>query len=185
MEEENNILETEENIEKLGEHADQGWSKYLALTTAFIAVIAAIASLQSGKFANESLVEKNNAVLYQSKASDQYNFYQAKGIKRHIAENFYSQTKDQKLKAQADRYSSEQADIKKEADEFMQKVDHANSMSDKLMERHHKAALSVTFFQIAIALSAMSALLRRKSFWYLSILLTIGGLGFFIISLVR
>jgi len=44
--------------------------------------------------------------------------------------------------------------------------------------------MAVTFFQIAIALSAMSALLKRKSFWIFSVFVTLGGILFFIQSLI-
>ena len=54
MEEENDTLETRERLEDLKERATQGWTKYLAITTALIAMVAAIASLLSGTFSNEA-----------------------------------------------------------------------------------------------------------------------------------
>ncbi len=175
MEEENTIGEIKESMEKLEEFTGR-WSKYLAITTAFIAVIAAIATLQSGNFANQALLEKNDAVLLQSKASDQYNYYQAKGIKKNIAEASYLSTKDEKQKQEAQRYDAEQRGIQKTADAYEAQAAESNKQAEHFLEQHHRAALAVTFFQIAIALSAMSALLKRKSFWYLSLALTAGGL---------
>ena len=49
----------------------------MALSTAVLAVLAAIASLLSGQHANE-------AVMDQIEASDQWNYYQAKGIKAAV-----------------------------------------------------------------------------------------------------
>ena len=63
MSEEINPHESREQLEKLEEGMTESWSKYLALTTALIAVIAAIVSLRSSYFADRSLLEKNNAVL--------------------------------------------------------------------------------------------------------------------------
>jgi len=97
MEEENLTQEVKEKLEEVNEHVGN-WNRYLALTTAFIAVIAAIASLQSGSYANEAVLEKNTAILFQNKASDQWNYYQAKGIKKNLADAFYQQTNDPKLK---------------------------------------------------------------------------------------
>lgn len=182
MEEEINVQETKENLERLGE-TEVGWNKYLALTTAFIAVIAAIATLQSGDFANRALIEKNDAILFQNKASDQYGYYQAKGIKKNLAEFFYEETRDGQFKQQAERYQTEQDGIKKQAEEYTKRVDESNEKSAKLFEKHHKAALAVTLFQIAIALSAISALLKRKYFWILSLLLAAGGAATFILAL--
>ncbi len=182
MEEENTTGEIKENLEKISENA-KDWNMYLAVTTAIIAVLAAIASLLSGTFSNEAILEKNNAILYQNKASDQWSYYQAKGVKKNLAESFYEQFGNEKLKADVDRYTKEQEEIKKQADEFEKKVKESNINSFRQLEKHHKSALAVTFFQIAIALSAISALLKRKSFWYISILLAAIGLGFFLIGL--
>jgi hypothetical protein len=183
MEEEGKIQEIKESLETF-EETTVSWNRYLALTTAFIAVVAAVATLVSGNFASKALLEKNDAVLLQNKASDQYAWYQAKGIKKNLAEFLYQQKKEEKLKNAVDRYGKEQTEIKKQADDYAKQVDEANVRSEKLFERHHKVALGVTFFQIAIALSAMSALLKRKSFWTFSIVVTIIGLGFFLIGLL-
>lgn len=180
MEEENLVQETKEKLEEVAEHAGS-WNRYLALTTAVIAVIAAIASLQSGSFANEAVLEKNNAILFQSKSSDQWNYYQAKGIKKNVADAFYQQTHDEKLKKDSMKYQQEQDAIQKQARDFEQKVTEANDKSNTLFDKHHKEALSVTFFQIAIALSAMSALLKRRSFWVFSI--AVGFVGTFLLVL--
>ncbi len=50
------VGEIKEKLEEINEHT-KGWNKYLALTTALIAVLAAIASLLSGSYANEAVIE--------------------------------------------------------------------------------------------------------------------------------
>lgn len=182
MEEENITLEIKEKIEQVTEHA--GWNKYLAITTAIIAVVAAIASLMSGSYANEAVLQKNDAILNQSKASDQWNYYQAKGIKKTLADEFFKQNMDKQQKKISEKYAKEQKQIQDQASEYEKKVKEINDKSDHFFEKHHKEALAVTFFQIAIALSAMSALLKRKSFWLFSILLTVIGGTFFAMGLV-
>ncbi len=173
--EEDITLEIKDKIE---EAAEGNWNKYLAITTAIIAVMAALASLQSGTFANESLLEKNNAILAQSKASDQWNYYQAKGIKKNLAEYIFEQTNDTKSKENVDRYTKEQSDIQKQAEDLQKQAEENNIKSEKLFEKHHKTAFAVTLFQIAITLSAITALIRRKTLWYLSILLALAGVFF-------
>ena len=183
MEEESKIQEIKESLEKF-EETQVTWNLGLALTTALIAVVAAIASLLSGNFANQALVEKNDAVLLQNKASDEYSWYQAKSIKKALAEFNYAQTKDDAAKQQVAQYEKDETDIKTQADDYAKQVEEANARSEQLFERHHNFALSVTFLQVAIALSAMSALLRRKSFWFLSLAVTVAGLVFFVIGLI-
>lgn len=165
--EEENPLEAKEKLEEVNEHA-RGWVRYLSISTAIIAVLAAIASLVSGNFANDALLDKNNAILAQSKASDQWNYYQAKGIKKNIAEAFFAQNSSDVLKADIEKYTTQQADIQKNAKEYEVKSEELNTHSEYFLEKHHKSAVSVTLFQIAIALSAMAALLRQKYLWLLS-----------------
>ena len=161
-------MELREELEKT-ESAGEGWRKYMALSTAFIAVFAAIASLISGDNANEAILAKNDAILNTSKATDTWNLYQSKGLKRNLDDAFYRQTKDSSLLSESKRYALQQDTISQTAKALEAKVEEDNTRSEDLMKHHQKLALSVTLFQIAIALSAMSALLHRKSFWLISL----------------
>src|SRR5260370_31456181 len=77
----------EEGVEKALEEGGGGprWTLYLSLSTAIIAVFAAIASLESGANSNDAILEKNEAVLSEARASDQWAYYQAKGMKSSLA----------------------------------------------------------------------------------------------------
>ncbi len=172
--EEDTPLEAKEQLDELAEHKS-GWTRYLAITTAMIAVLAALASMKSGNLANSALLAKNDAILMQSKASDQWNYYQAKGIKRTIDDALSLGNGNLKLKSEALRYAAEQKDIQAKARELEREAESDNKRSERLLQKHEKAATSVTFFQIAIALSAMAALMRQKWFWFLSIGLAIAG----------
>src|SRR2546423_12303186 len=70
---------TEHLQEQIQEHAEQhtpqrGWVMRVALSSAIVAALAAVGSLKAGHTANEALIR-------QIESSDQWNFYQAKGIK--------------------------------------------------------------------------------------------------------
>src|SRR6185437_14254633 len=69
-----------EEIQEKAEEKKEKWTLYVALSTAFMAVLAAVAGLLAGHHANEALVER-------VKASDNWNFYQAKNLKEEIAVN--------------------------------------------------------------------------------------------------
>jgi hypothetical protein len=83
-------IETGELKDKLDESTEAAeqrrarWIVHLSFSTALIAVLAAIAALESGTFSNEALLQKNEALLAQSKASDQWAYYQAKSVKGTI-----------------------------------------------------------------------------------------------------
>src|SRR5213596_1556561 len=89
-EEEFETIEFKEKLEEATEHAVAAaehrsrWLVYLSFTTALIAVLAAVAALESGTYSNEALIQKNEALLAQAKASDQWAYYQAKSVKATI-----------------------------------------------------------------------------------------------------
>ena len=154
---------TEHLHEEINERAKEGksWSLYLAISTAFMAVLAAIAGLMAGHYSNEALIE-------QIKASDQWAYYQAKGIKAEIAA--FSPLKDSAL---IEKYKTEQKSIKETAEEFQK-------ASQIYLEKHITLARAVTMFQIAIAISAISILTSKRWLWYFAILISLAGLVFFI-----
>ena len=67
--------------EREGTRAPTPWTMWLSLSTAVIAVLAAIASLEAGANANDAIVRKDDAILNQSKADDAWAHYLAAGIK--------------------------------------------------------------------------------------------------------
>ena len=166
--------------------AAPGWLRYLSLSTAMIAVFAAVASLESGSNSNEAILEKSEAMLNQSQASDQWAFFQAKGLKATLSEGeaaILGEGKPEitaKLTADVKRYRSETEEIQKTARELEAKVKENNERSEALMEHHHRFAISVTLLQIAIALSAIAALTRRRPLWFLGMAVGVGGLAMFV-----
>jgi hypothetical protein len=161
-----------------------GWLRYLSLSTAIIAVFAAVASLKSGSYSNEAILEKSEAMLKQSQESDQWAFFQAKGIKATLSEGVAETLADgkpeiAKLKGEATRYRGEAEKIQVEALKLKKEVEESNAECKSLMEHHHRFAFAVTFLQIAIALSAIAALTRRKPLWWLGMAVSAGGLVMF------
>ena len=156
-----------EQLEHSAEHARESWIMMVALTAAILSVLAAISALFAGHYANEAMIE-------QIQASDQWAFYQAKGIKAAVLETRMELVKQMgkepnvKDEKDAERYKEEQQEIKKTATEKQEG-------SERYLVRHNALAKGVTLFQIAIAICAISALTRRKWLWYGSILLGIAG----------
>ena len=181
-------VETEklhEAIKEELEHEGGRFLKRIALTTALFAALAAIAALLAGATVNNALVLKTEAARLQSQASDQWAFYQAKGIKAAVQEaaqtSWLSIGKEPPAeygKAQK-RYADEQVEIRKQAKEFEKQRDEKSSEADHLLHRHHGFANSVAILQVAIALGAVAALGRNKSIWLVSLLAGASGLALF------
>jgi hypothetical protein len=173
--------ELKENIDASVERAleaeekKSGWSVYLSLSTAIIAVLAAVASLASGANSNEAILEKSDAALKQSKASDEWALYQAKGIRALVLtgeSEFASTTSPElarRLKDEAARLQGEQPALAEKARRFEADVEDHDARAERLLARHHRFAFAVTLFQIAVALCAIAALVKRKQLWFVAL----------------
>src|SRR5258708_37979306 len=90
-----------EQIHEAAHESRERWMVYAAVSTALMAVLAALGSLFAGHHSNEALIE-------QIRSSDQWAYYQAKGIKYEItvALNKPIETATGDVKAKAEKYKS-------------------------------------------------------------------------------
>jgi Domain of unknown function (DUF4337) len=218
----------EERKERAQEERRNAWTRYIALTTAILAVFAAVAALQSGSLINESMMD-------QLRASDKWNEYQAARQKEHVYAIQAHQLLDRGVKlspaatekgrqrpdrgssrssgphsasagaavslsseqkadhtewkamppsarlrqyiAQAEKENDKESDLQSEARKLEQESDHK-------AHRHHQFASAVALIQVAISLSAVAALTRMKSVWWLSVAVGLAGIAFFIMGSV-
>jgi hypothetical protein len=159
------------------------WLDALAVSTALFAVFAAIAALESGNYANEALYRANQAVLRQTQAVDTWNEYQADSIKKYQAQALATQLSHtggsaeeiQAANAEADRRQQRENELQPEAQRLTDETTALNRESEEQLSHHHRFAVSVTLFQVAIGLGAVAALLRMPLMWWVS--LAGGALG--------
>ncbi|MDB6147502.1 MAG: hypothetical protein JWO45_1166 [Spartobacteria bacterium] len=161
-----------EHVQHTAQHSGERWISWVALSTALLAVVAAISGLLSGKHANE-------AMMSQIEASDQWAYYQAKGIKASLTEAkmTLSPTVNEEDRAKVERYKEEQTEIQNEAKK-------KESDAKKHLRQHETFAAGVTMFQIAIAIAAISALTKKRQFWLVSLLFGVIGFVFLVLGLV-
>jgi len=157
----------------MAEEKKEPWLNYLALTTVIFAVCATLSTLKGGGFSTR-------AVISQSQASDQWAYYQAKSIKGYVYE---LQTEKLELdlkankgmsrtlvadyekrigayKVKIERYEMEKEDIKKKAEDLEKRRDDSQQHSGAF-------GLAAMFLQIAILLSSIAALMKKKLFWFI------------------
>jgi hypothetical protein len=181
-------IETEklhETIHEELEHSGGSFLKQIAATTAILAAFAAVASLRAGATVNHALVLKTEAARLQSEASDQWSYYQAKGIKASVQEA--SSTSWQAIGKEAPaqyaenqkRYKEEQGEITKKAKELEKERDAKSAEADLLLHEHHGYANSVALFQVCIALGALAALTRNRILWFASMAVGVIGIALF------
>jgi len=160
-----------------------------AVTAAVLAVLAAIGSLLSGHAVNQ-------AILEQTKATDQWAFYQAKSTKGHVyqvggeiikalsvTQNATAVASDprgpalQHFQAETERYDREKEEVKKEAE-------YLEAGSQHEFHKHHRFALGIACFQVGIVLASVSILVRLRAIYYLSLLGGAAGLIWVIMGLL-
>ena len=170
------IEKLHESIQEEAEKAREKWVFMVALSTAILAVFAAVCSLMAGHHSNEALIER-------VQASDQWAYYQAKGIKAAVLES-----KIETLQALSKQTSAKDEEkvksYKKEQREIEEQAKEKERSSSSHLAAHNILAKAVTVFQIAIAVSAISVLTRRKWLWYGSGVLGLMGLIFLLQELL-
>jgi hypothetical protein len=162
----------QEEVHHKAEHSGETWISWVALSTAILAVLAAIAGLLSGQHANE-------AMMSQIEASDQWTYYQAKSIKASVldAKMSLASVPNESDQSKRDRYEKEQEEIKSGAE-------HKEAAAKSSFHKHEVFARGVTMFQIAIAIAAISALTKKRHFWLVSLLFGLVGCAFLILAAI-
>jgi len=170
-------------------HADS-LGRNVAMFTAILATIGAIISYQNSGSESRGLELKNEAILNKAEASDQWAYYQAKGIKGNLYEVEAMRLKRElelapktalpvlekslaDIEKKVAKYDGEKAEIQKVARGF----EDAKADAQK-----HGAAfgLAVIFLQIGILLSSIAALLKQKPVYYVGLVVGVVGIVYFI-----
>jgi hypothetical protein len=158
--------EVEEHIH----HAKEPFDKLVAGTMAAIAAFLAIVSVLGQHFNTEKL-------LRQQKSSDQWAFFQAKDIRRYVADSTSDLLKQakadpklvEKYAADSERYAKDKESIKKEAENFEKESESAGEKA----ESFHRGEV---FLEIGIVLSSLAILTKNKVFFYAGAAASLVGL---------
>lgn len=169
---------------RMSEQKKETWITFVALSTAAMAVLAAITTLYVGKYSSRT-------VLQQAQESDQWAFYQAKSIKSHTYE-LQKQMMDLQyltLKGKLTRELSEKFEktlsgyeenlkrYEKEKKEIKDKAEQLGKEKQAAQLHGANFGFALIFLQIAIMLSSISAISKKKPLWYLG--LATSGVGVF------
>ena len=179
-----------EAIHEQLEHESGTLVRQIALTTALLAASAAVAALLAGSTVNEALVLKTDATRLQAEASDQWAYYQAKGIKAAVQSAIGASWTaaghpvPPDVGAAEKKYVAQQQEISNEAKKLEKERDQKSSEADELIHRHHKFAAAVAIFQVAIALGAVGALTRLRIVWIASFCTGVVAIVFFVLPFV-
>jgi hypothetical protein len=175
----------------VAEEKKESWTQWVALTTTILAVCSAISSLKGGGYSTKVQLSTTMEV-------NMWAYFQSKSLKQHASEQqatllqvaaaeartpeglrLAQAARDAAL-AEVRRYDAEKAEIKKEAEGLQ---------ADEATNKRHGAAFgqAVMLLQIAITLSAVGALIKRKAMWWIGLCFGVAGLvymadGFFLFA---
>ena len=156
-------------LEHAVQHASQGEAggmiNQIAMFTAVIATVGAIFAYMGGATQANAGLYKNDAALYKTKASNQWNYFQAKSTKQALAEvsrDLAPADKQAFYQAKIDRYEKEKKEIETEANKLDAESAEWDKRSAEQMHLHHRWAQATTALQVSIALAAIALLTRKK-----------------------
>lgn len=156
-------------------HSKNSFDSKVAMTVAVLAVVAAtIGSLEAIE-SSSAVSAKSEAVLHQNRATDKWNFFSTKSIKKNMYDiasaEFPTQAAD--FQAKARKNEAEGAELIKEAQELEHQSEQRLEAGLHHEHRHHHLTFAATLVHIAIAIATIAIITGGKRWpWYGSI-----GLG--------
>jgi hypothetical protein len=160
--------EVAENTEKAKESGERA----IGLSMAIFAVLLAVATMLSHRSHTEE-------VLLETRATDQWNYYQAKNIRYHVydADSELASLLGEKASQAVADFRSKSAQQKKDSEEIQAE---AERLGKEVVLAGRKAASydgSELFLEVAIVLSSISLLARSRTYWKCSFLFGIAGVA--------
>jgi hypothetical protein len=151
----------------------------VTMTIAVLAVLAAVGASLETTEGDGAIGAKNQAVLEQNRATDTWNLYEAKSLKK----NLYTLAADQPGPRQASyaktaaQNLADQAGISGQAKGFEAARDKASEAAEVYERRHGRLTIASTLLHMAIAIATLSIILHRRWPWFTALALTVGGLA--------
>ncbi|WP_213881461.1 DUF4337 domain-containing protein [Pseudomonas sp. dw_358] len=162
------------------EHAHasgDGFASKIAVMTAIMATLGALLSYQAGSTESEAAMDKNNAAIVKTEASNQWNYYQAKSSRQNLADlaSHIPGMDASHYQGEAERYKTDKEAARKKAEELEAQAHEWDEKSEQILHSHHRWAQAMTAIQVAISLAAMTLLTRKE--WLEKLSLGAAGLS--------
>ena len=173
-------LENHEHAEHAAHGAETGDSliSQVTFTIAVLAVVAAIAASLETTESDAGLTAKNDAVLVQDQATDQWGFANSKSLRKNIY-TIAADAGGAKGAAYAKSAAKEGADEKVAqagAKALETKRESFLAQGERHEVRHGRLTVASTLLHMAIAIATLAIILHKKWPWYAALGLSAGGL---------
>jgi hypothetical protein len=170
----------------MAEEKKEPWLNYLALSTVILAVCATLSTFKGGSYSTRS-------VINQAQASDQWAFYQAKAIKGELYQVQRDalqveldalpigtpQLRRQVYLTKISEYDKKISKYTREKNDIFQQAHSLEQLRDAAQRQGKPFGVAVIFLQVAILVSSIAGLFRRKPVWYAAIPIGLVGMVYF------
>ena len=165
-----------------GEQLASG-EKVVPVAAAIFAVLAALATLFANHSSVSSLSQKNEAGLYQSKAADQYGYYEATRIREQmdralLDSNVVAADARPALTARMNKEAARASPILQHAQSLEQESANYQLRSEKYLGSYESYEVAATLFEVSVVLVSITALMRTRILLFAGLGATLVGLGF-------
>lgn len=165
------------------EEKKEKWLNWLAITTIVFSAAATLATFRGGGLSTK-------AVLSQSHASDNWAYFQSKSVKQHTYEIQKEMFQIQTMTSPPEQAAA----YKKRMEKYDEKINRYQkektsiSCNARTLEAERTRCqdigtlfgLAIPYLQVAIMLSALAALMKKRPLWAVGCLLGSAGVGYFI-----
>jgi hypothetical protein len=169
-------------------HSGDPLSRWVAVFTAILAALAGLLHYEEGVLQTQSLLYKNDAVLLQSKTSDEWNLYQAQSSKGHLMElaaELSGPDKQAYYRDQIAKYELRKKEIQAKAHDMEKQVEEANLQSERKEHPQHMFGQALALLNVAISLAAITSLTGSRRLFAVAGLAGVAGIGVSILGFLN
>jgi hypothetical protein len=169
-----------EELHEMEEHAEHSAGNPSLIPVTFTMAVLAVVLAATTLLGHRSHTEE---LLMQSKATDQWAYYQAKNIRVHTYELFLDLLSVSMVKdpAQADKVKEKYThDVSRYKEELKEIETEARSLEGEVaraQRRGNRFDLGEVSLDAALVIASLTLLTKRREFWQLGILMGVTGLG--------
>ena len=173
-------LEHHEHAEHAA-HAAETHDPLISQVTFTIAVLAVVAAISASLETTESdaaIGAKNDAVLAQDQATDQWGFENSKSLREkvyQIAADAGGAKADGLRQVGGQGGAADEDKAKADAQAFETKRDNFLEAGEKHEQRHGRLTVASTLLHMAIAIATLAIILHRKWPWFAALALSAAG----------
>ena len=149
------------------ERAHSKWTSQLAFSSMIMALLAAVSALLAGITANDSMIQRTTELLEASRLNEIQLSIEVAKSKHEILTSLGKSPDD----AEVEKFRASEAIMKAN-------MEIEESRVEKTVYEHELFAIGTTLLSMAITLSGLSIVTRRRSLWSVGLVFSAIGVGF-------